>query len=258
MEKASSNWCFFCYKWNENECQWFTFGYFHFQPLTSAERKRKYIEKLKADGKFEQFKKDNASKAKQKRDRIKVGLNGLPKNIRERTKRLQREYTKRKVAECRQRKKADGAGAPIKITTCPTESERIIEPYRTPSALAKAVSKVKRALPSTTEKRKEVIRKIFKSLDPADQQEIVSGKTDRSQGSKRLSTSVVDEVVQFYARDEISRISPNVKDCRKFFNSSTGAKEYKQIRFLIYKLTDVYAMFVKHIQEGKFFAQFQL
>lgn len=213
---------------------------------------------MKTDGKFEQFKKDNASKAKQKRDGIKVGLNGLPKNIRERTKRLHREYTKRKVAEYRQRKKADGAGAPIKITTCPTESEKVVEPYRTQSALAKAVAKVKRALPSATEKKKEVIRKILKSLDPVDQQEIVSDNTDRRQGAKRLSTSVVDEVVQFYARDEISRISPNVKDCRKFLNSSTGAKEYKQIRFLIHKLTDVYAMFVKHIQEGTFVAQFQL
>lgn len=57
----------------------------------------------------------------------------------------------------------------------------------------------------------------------------------------------------FYERDDVSRMSPNVKHCKKFEDPSTGTKEFKQIRFLMYTLSDVYEMFKKQaVQNGEF------
>ncbi|KAJ6640217.1 hypothetical protein Bhyg_12967, partial [Pseudolycoriella hygida] len=79
---------------------------------------------------------------------------------------------------------------------------------------------------------------------------MVGNKSEKPKSFKAVSSSVIETVQAFYERDDISRISPNVKDYRKFVNSQTGEKEYKQMRFLTYKLSDVYELFIKHIVQN--------
>lgn len=202
------------------------------------------MEKLKASGEFDAFKQTKADDAKRRRDRIKKGLKELPKAEQEKTKRLNRSYSRKKQAEYRQRKKgllAKSENVPPNALPGKTETG-----YKTASARSKAFSKLKRALPSTSAKKKELVSKLLRSFDPDERMEIVHGKPDETKASKGTSPSVIEMVQAFYERDEVSRMSPNVKDCRKFINDATGCKEVKQIRHLQHKLEDVYNMFVKH------------
>lgn len=227
----------------------FTVRYFLLQPMTNAERKRKYLENLKASGKYDDFKKDNAAYQKQRRTKINAGVEAFPKRERERIKRQNRNYIRKKVAECRQRKKPESAVRAI--TTSNVSSIANIEgSYKTASALAKAVAKVKRALPSTAQKKKQVVAKILKSFNSNDLEDVITNDISNTKRT-RLSATDIDIVRSFFERDDISRISPNVKDCRKFVNPSTGDKEFKQLRYLQYKLADAYSLFVKHIKNGK-------
>lgn len=145
--------------------------------------------------------------------------------------------------------------------------------FRTNSALYKAIAKAKSALPKTLEKQKAVIIAIFNGLSENTQMKIVlnnstlkspTGKfllykvskickilmNDYTLAGKKLSKQVIDEVVAFYERDNVSRMSPNVNDARKFTNISTGKKEVKQIRHLLYPLKEVYFLFIEQFYKN--------
>lgn len=212
---------------------------------------------MKENGQFEEYKKKKAEDAKKRRDRVKVGLNALPKRERERTKRLNREYNRKKTAEYRCRKKKQegilvDATNHLPSVKHTTRSDPITDGYKTESALNKATAKIKRSLPSNSTKTKQAVSKLLKSFDAKDIQEMIAPHTEtKPKRTKAISQSDIDAVQAFYERDDISRISANVKDYRKFENVATGAKEFKQLRFLMYKLTDVHAMFEKHVENGK-------
>lgn len=208
------------------------------------------MEKLKANGGFESYRKKKSAGEKVRRNRIKNGLEQLPKAEREKTKRLNRAYSRKKMAEYRQRKKGLLQQAKDKISpsTAPTETEKA---YKTASAMSKALKKLKRALPSTTAKKKVLVSKLLKTFDDKDRLEIVENKFVEVKPTRGISPEVIEMVKSFYERDDISRMSPNMKDCRKFLNPTTGLKELKQIRYLMYKVDDVYNMFVRYVKNGK-------
>ncbi len=210
---------------------------------------------MKANGEYETYKKKKATSEKERRDRIKNGLEQLPKAVREKTKRLHRAYSRKKMAESRQRKK----GLLVEVTNNVSSSTDQTKPemgYKTASARSKALAKVKRALPSSSAKKKELVSKLLRTFNDKDRLEIVENKSTESKPARGISPSVIEMVKSFYERDDVSRMSPNMKDCRKFVNQNTGSKELKQIRHLMYKLDDVYNMFVRHIQNGKFIRRF--
>ena len=133
-----------------------------------------------------------------------------------------------------------------------TVAKTLADGYKTKSALSKALSKVKRALPATTTKKKELVSKLLHSFSADEQAEIISGMPAETKPPKGVSVDAVAMVRAFYERDNVSRMSANVKDCRAFIEPSTGCKEVKQIRYLQHKLDVVYNMFVEHIQSGQF------
>lgn len=94
----------------------------------------------------------------------------------------------------------------------------------------------------------------MKSFKPNDLDEIVKtieGKTIKAKSTRAISSTVIESVKEFYLRDDVSRMSPNMRDCRKFVDPTTGSSEMKPIRYLMHKLEDVYNMFVKYVQHGK-------
>lgn len=131
--------------------------------------------------------------------------------------------------------------------------------YRTSSALTKAVAKAKKALPSTPIKRKAVVMKLLHSFDENDKRQIIKNDTQNqdnkaSKIKRGLSLDLITEVLNFYERDDISIMSPNVRDARKFVNPTTGVKEVRQLRHLMFKLSEVYALFNEEhaLKNGKF------
>ncbi|KAJ6639710.1 hypothetical protein Bhyg_12457 [Pseudolycoriella hygida] len=208
-----------------------------------------YSMKLKEEGKFDEFKKRNNANQKKRRERLSAGFVTLPRHDQMRIKRLNREYNRKKVTEHRQRKRQQhSTNAVVSATDNSVPKDIDDGSYKTKSALAKAVAKVKRALPSTVPKQKQVVLKILKSFGPNGLGD--DKTTNKNKQSKGLSLSDIEMIKAFYQRDDISRISPNVKDCRKFVNPSTGVKEIQQLRYLQCKLIDVHALFVKHIKNG--------
>lgn len=121
--------------------------------------------------------------------------------------------------------------------------------YKTQSALSKAVAKTRKTLPSSPSKRKAVLARLLRSFSEEDQRDIIGNtKSKGIKTNKGLSSTLVKEIRLFYERDDISRISPNVKDLRKFENPDTGEMEAKQIRYLSYKLSEVYLQFLDDVK----------
>lgn len=124
--------------------------------------------------------------------------------------------------------------------------------YRTESALRKAVGKTKRSLPASPSKQKAVITKLLHSLNPKDKDEVIENTNSmKNKTCKGLSPDLIEAIEGFYQRDDISRVSPNVKDCKRFVNNTTGEKEYRQVRHLMFKLSEVHALFVEEYTSGK-------
>lgn len=207
-----------------------------------------------------------ANDERSRQHRIKIGLEQLPKAVRERTKRVNREYIRRNVVKCRTRKKESNiknesqSGTPSVSATTKEESQsgqaQVTSekngPYKTKSAWVKAVGKVKRSLPAASEKKKFIVTKMLRMFDKGDVLDMVN-QTHSSKIPKKngLAPDIVAEVKLFYERDDISRMSPNMKDYRKFKDPVTGAKEMQQIRYLMYRLSDVHRLFLRHMQNGK-------
>lgn len=202
-------------------------------------------------GEYEAYKKKKAAGEKERRDRINNGLEQLPKAVREKTKRLNREYCRKKVAEYRRRKKGFSVETTANNVPSSTRPSKPESAYNTPSALSKAFAKVKRALPSTAAKKREVVDKLSRTFGTNGGLKVVENTDAESKSSKGVSPSDIEMIKSFYERDDISRMSPNMKDCRKFVNPITGCKEMKQIRHLMYTLKDVFSMFVRYVQNGK-------
>ncbi|KAJ6639442.1 hypothetical protein Bhyg_12187 [Pseudolycoriella hygida] len=177
--------------------------------LTNAERKKRYIEKLKADGKYGEFLKEN---------RLKIGLQQLPKCVREKTKRLDREYNRKKTARWRARKRESGRHVDQQ-----PEQQSEARASRNEKRLDKSSWKSQKVTPAF-EKKKFVVKKILKSFDPEDVQEMIN---------------------------EIHPKKVGKRDCRKLKDPVTGDKETKQIRYLMHKLSDFHQLFLKHMENGE-------
>lgn len=150
--------------------------------MTNAERKERFINKLKSTGKFEEFKNKNAAEQRKRRARRNAGIETLPEREKVKIKRQNREEYRAKAAEYRRRQRETRGGF---IETAISVSSATLDKsddglYKTKSALAKAVAKVKRALPATTPKKKQVIRKILQSFNSDDLKDILPEKNDRA------------------------------------------------------------------------------
>lgn len=123
--------------------------------------------------------------------------------------------------------------------------------YRTKSALRKATSKTRKSLPLAPGKRNTVLRQIIQSLGPTDQAVILGKMPVAKHGNgKGITDHLIGIVEKFYETDDVSRMSPNVKDCRFSKNRVTGEREIVQIRHLLYPLKEVYSLFL-----SEYFAQ---
>lgn len=117
--------------------------------------------------------------------------------------------------------------------------------YKTTSAIRKAYTKTNKTLPPSPSKRKVIVTKLYRSFEEEDRRDMYGDNRpivkERQSG---FSPSLIGAIENFYERDDISRISPNVKDVKSFRNPSTGEKELRQLRHLLFTLEEVYKKFV--------------
>lgn len=192
---------------------------------------------MKENGTYESYKKKRADDAKERRKRNKNALMMLTVVKRNQYLSEERMKCRKRVQKHRRNKKKNDT---------PKEDLQSSS-YRTKSALRKATTKIRKTLPLSPKKRNAVLARLIHSLDAEDQEAIFCRKplpeTMRNNG-KALASEVVVAVQKFYENDEISRMSPNVKDCRSFTDPVTGTKEIVQTRHLMYRLKEVYELFL--------------
>lgn len=212
---------------------------------------------MKNLGGFEAYKNKNAEQAKKRRDQFKKSLGKLSEVKQHQLICESRAKCRKRVEEFRKRKK-DQLLMERRLGNLQTQPSSIASiefhnTYRTEDALRKAVVKTKRGMPPSPSKQKAVIAKLLHALNTNDKQEVVDNSycTTKEKPSKGLSPNLVEAITEFYQRDDISRVSPNVKDCKRFVNDITGVKEYKQVRHLMFKLSEVRALFVEEYTAGK-------
>lgn len=198
------------------------------------------------------FKKKKAEQEKARRIRLKESLNSLSELKRERWLLENRIKTRISVQECRRRKKLNQSEGTTEDRSIFNRNQPVIRQsagvthsYKTKSALAKASTKTKKTLPFSPSKRKAVVASVLNSFGAEDRNEIIGQANHRKKVKKGLSSAFVREIQKFYERNDISRMSPNVKDFRNFMNAETGKKEPRQMRHLMHNLDNVYELFDK-------------
>lgn len=82
--------------------------------------------------------------------------------------------------------------------------------FRSAQSEGKALKRVQRVMPKSPRKKKALVRKLAVNMGIT----VIDSHTD-ARGRKPLSQCITDQVIQFYSRDDISRVAPGMKDCKK-------------------------------------------
>jgi hypothetical protein len=78
--------------------------------------------------------------------------------------------------------------------------------------LFSAVLAAKKSMPHSPRKRKHVMKEVAAAFQNAGCVCLTSSTETPARGNKRLSTSIMEQVRQFYERDDISRMMPGKRD----------------------------------------------
>lgn len=263
------------------------FFLFPLQPLTSAERKKKFVEKLIANGQYEDYKLKRALAEKGRKDRMKKDLLQLPKAVRDRAIKRRRDYNRKKMTEWRRKKGV--AAIPTDTvtnleTTEPTQTSITLETesqptvnchstesevkpppsvsmetaYKTNKALSRATSKIRQSLPKKLHKKKAALANLLRSFSKNDRDEIIAASRKRRptivikcEDEKLDESDIGNAVRHFCESEDVSRKVDNITRYQKFIGRDIDTKVVKQTRRLKWSVPKTYEAFLKHIQTGK-------
>ena len=119
-----------------------------------------------------------------------------------------RESTKLRVRQFRQRKKLQALETEPKIPN--VQPINPLSVYGSKQALGKAVIRAKRSLPISPRKRKIVVQKLAKNTGIS-----VSAELNKEHHGNALSEESKQTVIDFYNRDDVSRMAPGKKDLQQ-------------------------------------------
>lgn len=190
---------------------------------------------MKETGGYEEFLKRKAEQQKEQRNRLKDSLLRMTDAKRDQFLCEARMKSRKRVEKHRKIKKENKS-----------HTKGSLGDYRTASALRKAATKVRKSFPLAPGKRVAVLNYVLHGLDQEEQKAIFCKRMEsKASNGKSISPDVVQAVETFYQKDDISRMSPNVKDVRLILNKLTGKKETTQIRHLMYNVSEVFELFLK-------------
>lgn len=195
-------------------------------PLTPAEKMRRRRQKLKDEGRYEEYKAIHRQTEKRSYENRKKALENLPAHKREAELAKIRERNRIKVAKHRQQKRKQ------KLPTSNSPA------YKTAASLGRAVARVK-GLPKSPRKKKVVVRKLFESSFEIPKK---PRESTRPNHQNAISEETIKKVVDFYEREDVSRQAPGIKDVITVRNSD-GTKEKKQTRHLCSSVMETHALF---------------
>lgn len=114
------------------------------------------------------------------------------------------------------------------------------------------MKKVERALPMSPSKKKVVLLSMVNNLDENDRNELVNVISSKSNAKRSANCSeLFEQIVEFYERDDVSRVSPKMSDVKMYTNKQTGVAELHPTRHVIMTLREAYALFIEDQQIKK-------
>lgn len=164
-----------------------------------------------------------------------------------------RQAVRERVKKCREQAKAryneqnDNAS---EVSGSGSLAEIVGESYSNIQTVGKATKKVLRALPGSSRQKKAILANIIANLDETDKEQLVS-VVAKPQTKKRKSAAskLIDNVRTFYEREDISRVSPNSEDVKKYKCPDTGEELYSAARHMVLSLKEAYAVFVEECEK---------
>lgn len=194
--------------------------------LTAAEKMKRRREKLKLEGKYEQYKKNHREVCRKGRLKKKAFLESISSKRADELRSIETEKIKQRVAKHRFKKRQNSI-----------EDHEIS--YSSVQALGKATSRVRRALPACRNRRLAVIKKLW--FENYEQEDYPDSPEKRK--SATLPNDIKSKVEDFYERDDISRLCPGMRD---FIIVRKGASKLKvQKRHLLSSISETYSLFVR-------------
>lgn len=192
--------------------------------LTPAEKMKRRREKLKKEGKYEEYK---AIQRERKRyQNSKKELKMLPAKERKLKLKKEREKIREKVAKHRK----------LKSEKCVIPNQTPI--YKTASSMGRATHRAYSALPKSPRKKKLIVRKLFETYGDY----TTPSQPDKTMHQNRISLNVISKVKAFYERDDISRQAPGIKDVVTV-RQEDGTKIKMQLRHLSSSINETHQMF---------------
>lgn len=194
---------------------------------SAAERKRKQIEKLKESGKYEEFKRKQTEKQRQRRQNIKTSMTFDKKELLKRKRREEQRKHRMKYK--------------TKTNTEVTSAEKIspTKIYKTRCSFGKAIAKAKRGLPQSPRKCSAVVKTLAMHFSPNILKE---PKLQHLHGDRCISNEVKQSVLDFFNNDTISYQAPGRKD---FVIIRSNGKQKIQKRYLFFTLGETHELFKK-------------
>ena len=161
------------------------------KPLNAAERQKKRREKLKNEGRYEEYKAKHASTVKKYREKQAVRLESL--TVEEKDQLVAERREKDRIRKRKSRAKIRSVLSPL------GSAQSFGKAYSRTSSLNRAVNVVKKSLPTSPRKRRNVLRKLE---DEFGKNEDVAIKANKHMLS--LAAETIEAVKNFYTRDDIS------------------------------------------------------
>lgn len=121
--------------------------------------------------------------------------------------------------------------------------------YKTPQTMGKDLKKIKNVLPEHKEKKIEIMRRVLKTIDKnltisfnigQNNPEFFESVTTNNKYNQ-LNTETIRKVEIFFCREDISRVSPNVKDKIKI--KSENGTAHAQKRHMMYTVSEAFSIF---------------
>lgn len=214
--------------------------------MSSTERSRKLRERLKqSPSKHQAFLEKERKRDKMRREKAKLAM--------------QTDANKLKLKRLKDRERQRRHREKLKLSSeekSPQSLPSTMGSYQSNRSLGKAVSKVKKTLPSSPRKRKAVVAKLFADELPELKTQLRQQKFKNK--IKCLAEETQNKIKEFYLRDDISRKEPGRKDVISIKNPETGQREQKQKCFMMMTISEAYEQFVAEypecvVKKSKFF-----
>ena len=196
---------------------------------TSAERQRLFVERHSQDA---DFKKRQAERKQKWRSNRQVTRSVINKDKRAETER-KRKYR----LKCKQQIAAGVQSDSVGETPCTSRSVDLNTPskaFKSAASLGKAVRRVSRFLPQSPGKKAAVVRKLAISTS-------LFGPARGQSNALKIPNKTVEQVQEFFQRDDISRQAPGMKDAILVRDGTT--KKRVQKRHLTMTVQEAYKCF---------------